>query len=48
MELVNVDAPMKRWDDINQNQLCHEALQSLNFKGYKIEGMCFKTEHHSI
>lgn len=48
MESVDVDAPMKKWDDTDQCQLFHKALQWLDFKGDKIEGLCFKIVQHIV
>lgn len=37
---------MKKWNDTDQHQLCHEALQWLGFKGDESDGICFKKEQH--
>ena len=32
-----MDAPIKKWDDQDQHQPCHEALQWLDYDGDEIE-----------
>ena len=39
MDAVDVDKPMKKWDDEDQYQLHHEYEE--------VEGICFKTRHCS-
>ena len=43
-----VDSTIERWDDHDQYQLYHEALQWLNYTGDEVEGLCLKTKQHSI
>ena len=48
MDSTEIDHPIERWDESNQYQLYHEALQWLDYKGDEIEGLCLKTEQYSI
>ena len=47
IDSVNVDVLMQKWNDQDQHQLHHEALQWINYQGDEIEGLCMKTEHIS-
>ena len=46
--MVDVDTPIERWNYADQFQLCYEAFQWMCFKGDKVEGLCFKTDQHSV
>ena len=44
VDSVNAGIPTKKWDDTDQCQMCHEAIQQLHFKGDEIEVLSFKIE----
>ena len=44
MEMTNLDVnvSIKKWNDWEQYQLCHDVLQWLECNGDEIEDLCFK------
>ena len=48
LESLDVDMPIERWSARDQCQLCHESLQWLDYNGDEIDGLCMKTEQHSM
>ena len=42
MKGADADVPIKKWDDQDQFQLCHEALQWLKYQGDEMDEMYFK------
>lgn len=45
---VKADELIRKWDDMDQHQLRHEALQWLEHNFNEIDGMCLKTEQLSL
>ena len=43
-----VDVPIQSWDDQDQYQLYHEALQWMGYTSDEIDGLCMKTEQYSV
>ena len=48
LESSDIDMPIERWSARDEHQLCHESLQWLDYNGDEIDGLCIKTEQHSI